>query len=214
MSVAARLKLLYWAAESGAWIIEDDYDSEYRYQGQPIPALQGLDQRERVIYTGTFSKVLFPGLRLGYLVVPPGLVGAFCTARRLMDVQSPIIPQAVLAEFIQGGYFARHLRRMRTLYGGRMMGLVETAEKHLNGRLEIETAEAGMHTIGWLPEGIDDVAAFHAAVEHDVEVTPLSHYYLGRCPRPGLVMGFTATPEAEVLPGVLRLLKALDSLNR
>ncbi len=213
MSVSARLKLLNWAAESDGWVIEDDYDSEYRYQGQPIPALQGLDQQERVIYMGTFSKVLFHGLRLGYLVVPQGLVEAFTTARRLMDVQSPLIPQAVLAEFIHKGYFARHLRRMRTLYSARLALLVETADKHLKGLLKIETAEAGMHTVGWLPEGVDDVAAFESAVRHRVELTPLSRYYLGRCPRPGLVMGFAATPEKELLPGVLRLRKALEDVN-
>lgn len=205
MSVANRLKLLNWSAESGAWIIEDDYDSEYRYSGQPIPALQGLDQAGRVIYIGTFSKVMFPGLRLGYLVVPPGLVEAFTTARRLMDVQSPVIAQAALADFIEEGHFARHLRRMRTLYRGRLRLLAATAEKHLKGLLDIETAEAGMHTVGWLPDGVDDVAAFEAAVRHGVELTPLSQYYLGRCPRPGLVLGFAATAEGEMERGVVRL---------
>lgn len=212
MSVSNRLKLLNWTAESGAWIIEDDYDSEYRYSGQPIPALQGLDQAERVIYIGTFSKVMFPGLRLGYLVVPPTLVEAFTTARRLMDVQSPIVPQAALADFIEAGHFARHLRRMRTLYGERMRLLAETADKHLAGLLEIETAEAGMHTVGWLPDGVNDVAAFEAAARHQVEVTPLSQYYLGRCPRPGLVLGFAATSEEEMEAGVLRLKTSLESL--
>jgi GntR family transcriptional regulator/MocR family aminotransferase len=214
MSVSNRLKLLNWAAESGAWIIEDDYDSEYRYSGQPIPALQGLDQSGRVIYIGTFSKVMFPGLRLGYLVVPPGLVEAFTTARRLMDVQSPIVPQAALADFIEQGHFARHLRRMRTLYGERMRLLVETAGKHLKGLLDIETPEAGMHTVGWLPEGVDDVAAFEAAVRHEVELTPLSKYYLGRCPHPGLVLGFAATSEEEILPGILRLKSAFDRAEK
>ncbi|MFZ0545227.1 MAG: PLP-dependent aminotransferase family protein [Candidatus Promineifilaceae bacterium] len=212
MSVSTRLKLLNWAAESGAWIIEDDYDSEYRYSGQPIPALQGLDQRERVIYIGTFSKVLFPGLRLGYLVVPRELVEPFVTARRLMDVQSPIVSQAALADFIEQGHFARHLRRMRTLYGERLKLLVEAAEQHLNGLLRVETAEAGMHTVGWLPEGADDEAAFAAAIRHEVEVTPLSQYYLGKCPRPGLVMGFAATSEEAVLPGILRLKLALEEV--
>ncbi len=213
MSVSNRLKLLNWAAESGAWIIEDDYDSEYRYSGQPIPALQGLDQSGRVIYIGTFSKVMFPGLRLGYLVVPPALVEAFTTARRLMDVQSPIVPQAALADFIEQGHFARHLRRMRTSYGARLKLLVKTADKHLDGRLQIETAEAGMHTVGWLPDGVDDVAAFEAAVRQEVELTPLSQYYLGRCPRPGLVLGFAATPEAEIEPGILRLGKVLGEVG-
>lgn len=212
MSVSTRLKLLNWAAESGAWIIEDDYDSEYRYSGQPIPALQGLDQGARVIYIGTFSKVMYPGLRLGYLVVPPALIDPFTTARRLMDVQSPIVAQAALADFIEEGHFARHLRRMRILYGRRLKLLVETAEQHLEGRLQIETAEAGMHTIGWLPDDKNDQAAFNAAAANEVELTPLSKYYLGRCPRPGLVMGFAATPEEEILPGIMRLKKALDSL--
>jgi GntR family transcriptional regulator/MocR family aminotransferase len=149
---------------------------------------------------------------LGYLVVPPALVKAFTNARRLMDVQSPIITQAVFADFIQDGYFSPHLRRMRTLYAERLVRLVQTAGPNMNGLIQIETAEAGMHTVGWLPDGVDDEAAFISAGRHQVEVTPLSHYYLGRCPRPALVLGFTATSPAEVLPGILRLRAALEEV--
>ena len=116
MSLARRLALLEWVRRSGAWVIEDDYDSEFRYSGRPIAALQGLDFTGRVIYLGTFSKVLFPSLRLGYLILPPDLVEPFTNARALVDRHSPLIEQAVLADFIAEGHFARHIRRMRALY--------------------------------------------------------------------------------------------------
>src|SRR5262249_16625529 len=116
MSLARRLSLLEWAARAGAWIIEDDYDSEYRYSGRPLPALQGLDKEGRVIYIGTFSKVLFPALRIGYLVAPPDLVTAFTTARGVLSRFTPSVEQAVIADFINEGHFARHIRKMRTLY--------------------------------------------------------------------------------------------------
>ena len=125
MSLTRRLELLGWAERSGAWVIEDDYDSEHRYTGRPLEALQGLDAEGRVVYVGTFSKVLFPALRLGYLVVPPDLTGAFTVARELVDRHPPTVEQAVLAEFIAAGHFGRHLRRMRALYAARQEALIE-----------------------------------------------------------------------------------------
>ena len=179
MSLQRRLALLEWASASGAWILEDDYDSEYRYAGRPLAALQGLDTAGRVIYAGTFSKVLFPALRLGYLVVPPELVDAFVAARALADRHSPSVTQAALADFIDGGHFARHVRRTRALYAERQAALVRAARRTLGGLLEVAPAEAGMHLMGWLPAGVDDRAAARAALARDVDAPPLS-----RLPRP------------------------------
>jgi GntR family transcriptional regulator/MocR family aminotransferase len=209
MSVARRLALLEWAAQRGAWIIEDDYDSEYRYSGHPIPAMQGLDLQRRVIYVGTFSKVLFPGLRLGYLVVPEELVAAFTAARALSDRQPPALEQAVLADFIEQGHFLRHLRRMRALYAERQAHLIELVHRELAGRLALAPSAAGMHLVGWLPADADDRAVAQRARAHGVEAPPLSAYALGRLPRPGLVLGYTAVEDQELAAGVRRLAAAL-----
>jgi GntR family transcriptional regulator / MocR family aminotransferase len=163
MSLARRLALLDWANRSGAWILEDDYDSEYRYSGRPLSSLQGLDDGGRVLYLGTFSKVLSPALRLGYLVVPPDLVDAFVAARALVDRHSPMMEQAVLVEFIAEGHFARHVRRMRSLYAERRDALVEALGRGLAGLIEVGAVDAGLHLVGWLPEGTDDREASRRA---------------------------------------------------
>lgn len=209
MSLGRRMELLRWAQRSGAWIFEDDYDSEYRYSGRPLEALQGLDGAGRVVYVGTFSKVLLPSLRLGYLVVPPGVAGAFAGARELADRHSPSIEQAVLADFIAEGYFARHLRRMRTLYAKRQAVLVEAAEKELAGLLDVRPAEAGMHLVGWLAEGADDRKASLRASTQGVEAPSLSVHRIEASPSPGLVLGYAAVGEIEILRGVRRLAAAL-----
>jgi DNA-binding transcriptional MocR family regulator len=159
MSLSRRLALLEWAQRVGAWILEDDYDSEYRYIGRPLPALQGLDKENRTVYLGTLSKTLFPSLRLGYLVVPPDLVDAFVAAKALADRHARSVEQAVLAAFIMDGHFDRHIRRTRLLYAERQAALVDAAAKYLGGLLEVRPAEAGMHLIGYLPEGKDDLLA-------------------------------------------------------
>ena len=215
MGLSRRLELLRWASGAGAWIVEDDYDGEYRYSGRPLEALQGLDAEGRVVYVGTFSKVLFPALRLGYLVVPPDLVDAFVAARELSDRHSPAVEQAVLADFIVEGHFARHVRRMRTLYSGRQTTLVEAAREELDGLLDVRPAEAGMHLVGFLPEGSDDREASRRAAAHGVEAPPVSAYVLKGAPypgcphRPGLLLGYAALNEAEILRGVRRLAAAL-----
>ncbi|MEM7113930.1 MAG: PLP-dependent aminotransferase family protein [Chloroflexota bacterium] len=209
MSVATRIALLNWAEAAGAWIIEDDYDSEYRYSGQPLPSLQGLDRNNRVIYVGTFSKVLFPSIRLGYLVVPPDLARVFAKARMLMDMQSPNVTQAALAEFMQAGHFVRHIRRMRTLYAARRAYFVSQAEAILGDKLRIIHADSGMHVVGWLASDLNDVAVMQAANKHDVEVMSLSQLYLDYCPRPGLVLGFCCVPKEQVRPGLERLRQAI-----
>jgi GntR family transcriptional regulator/MocR family aminotransferase len=216
MSLNRRLALLEWASASGAWILEDDYDSEYRYAGRPLAALQGLDTAGRVIYAGTFSKVLFPALRLGYLVVPPELVDAFIAARALADRHSPSVTQAALADFIDGGHFARHVRRTRALYAERQAALVRAAQRTLGGLLEVAPAEAGMHLMGWLPAGVDDRAAARAALARAVDVPPLSAYR-ARPTRPsargGLMLGYAAYAPREIDEACGRLALALRSVR-
>jgi GntR family transcriptional regulator/MocR family aminotransferase len=210
MSLARRLELLGWAGRSGAWVIEDDYDSEYRYTGRPLEALQGLDTEERVIYVGTFSKVLFPALRLGYLVVPPDLVDAFTAARELTDRHPPTAEQAVLAEFIAAGHLGRHLRRMRALYAARQEKLVEEISHRLPGLLDASPTKSGMHLVGWLPEGEDDKKASRRAAQQGVEAPPISLYTTHDNGRGGLMLGYAAVDEDQTRDGVSRLAKALQ----
>jgi GntR family transcriptional regulator/MocR family aminotransferase len=213
MSLPRRLALLKWASQAGAWVIEDDYDSEYRYAGRPLAALQGLDSEGRVIYLGTFSKVLFPALRLGYMIVPSDLVDAFMAARALADRHSPVLDQAALADFISDGHFARHIRRMRALYAERQAILVAAATQELAGLLQVDPAEAGMHVVGWLPQGVDDLEASRRAASHGVDAPPLSMYSLQPLRRGGLLLGYTAVGEEDIRQGVQRLAKALHSLK-
>lgn len=210
MSLARRLALLEWASRSGAFVIEDDYNSEYRYAGRPIASLQGLDRDGRVIYVGTFSKTIFPSLRLGCVVAPKDLTGAFVAARALADRHSPSLDQAILADFINEGHFARHMRRMRSLYAERQQVLVEAARRDLKGLLEVEPAEAGMHLVGWLPEGVSDVGASESAARRGVDVSPLSAYSVRPLPRGGLVLGYTSANARQIRDGVRRLARALS----
>ena len=207
MSLARRLSLLEWASRAGAWILEDDYDSEYRYAGRPLAALQGLDKEGRIIYLGTFSKILFPALRLGYLVVPPDLVDAFKNARAILSRFSPSIEQAVLTDFITEGHFARHIRRMRALYRQRQQCLIEAARRELGDALELEPNEAGMHLVGRLPRGTDDRAVSREADRLGVEASALSLYYVERARMSGLILGYAGYDEREIRKGV-RLLAA------
>jgi GntR family transcriptional regulator / MocR family aminotransferase len=205
MSAARRLKLLDWANRSGAWILEDDYDSEYRYESQPIAALQGLDRDSRVVYIGTFSKVLFPALRVGYLVVPADLVRRFAAVREAMDIFPPTLGQAVLADFIDQGHFARHLRRMRHLYRERRSVLVEALRKELGASTPVLGDRAGVHLTVGLPRGARDVEIAHRAARHGLWVMPLSSAYLGRAPRQGLVLGYGGTRTQDIPEAVRRL---------
>lgn len=209
MSLARRSRLLQWAATHDAWIVEDDYDSEFRYNGPPLASLQGLDVNGRVIYAGTFSKVLFPGLRLGYLVVPEDLVGAFTIARTVVHLTVPIFNQVVLADFIDGGHFTTHIRRMRTHYQERRDVLVEAVEREVGGCLELGPVDGGLHVTGWLPAGVDDEAVARRADALGVTVMPLSRFCLGPPPQPGLVMGFGAARPEMIAGGVRRLGQAI-----
>ena len=206
MSLARRLAVLDWAKRSGAYILEDDYDSEYRFAGRPLAALQGLDDANCVIYSGTFSKTLFPALRVGYLILPPALVDVFLAARRFIDIHPPQLQQAVLAAFISEGHFGRHLRRMRNLYAERRATLLRAMTAL---PLEIYAAETGMHCIGWLPTGMDDQAVARQAAQHDVEVTPLSKFSSMPMPRLGLLLGYAGVNEAQIWAGADRLASAI-----
>jgi GntR family transcriptional regulator/MocR family aminotransferase len=210
MSLARRLRLLEWARKSGALILEDDYDSEYRYAGRPVPALQGLDRHGLVLFTGSFSKVLFPSLRLGYLVVPPDLVDYVSATLSVTSRHSPLLEQAVLCDFITEGHFGRHLRRMREVYAERLSVLLQCARQSLTGLLEISGVEAGLQTVGWLSGGIDSELAAAAAAKRDVEVTPLSRYTHGRMACEGLQLGFAAMDPNEIRRGVRELTIALE----
>jgi GntR family transcriptional regulator / MocR family aminotransferase len=213
MTLARRLALLDWAARTGAWIVEDDYNGEFRYAGRPLPALQGLRPDGRVVYLGSFSKVFFPALRLGYLVAPLALVDAFVAARRFVDVHPPALEQAVLADFIAEGHFGRHIRRMRTLYAARAQALIEAAGRDLGGLLEIGSPAAGLHTVGWLAPGVDDQGAAPRAAAHGVWVQPVSHFAIEPLARGGLLLGFAAVDEAAIADGTRRLAAALRSLR-
>jgi GntR family transcriptional regulator/MocR family aminotransferase len=211
MSLRRRLALLAWANQTGAWVVEDDYDSEYRYAGRPLAALQGLDSEGRVIYLGTFSKVLFPALRLGYMVVPSDLVGTFAAACALAHCHPATIEQMALTDFIREGHFARHIRRMRVLYAERQAALVEAARRELAGLLDVHPAEAGMHLVGWLPPGIEDVTAAQRAAAQGVDVQPLSQYRLEPRPGAGLLLGYAAVDTREIREAVQRLAQALGA---
>jgi GntR family transcriptional regulator/MocR family aminotransferase len=208
MSATRRLQLLKWAQNAGSWIVEDDYDSEYRYESPPISSLQGLDTNSRVIYIGTFSKVLFPSLRLGYIVAPPDLFDHFAAVRQAMDICPSTINQAVLAEFIREGHFARHIRRMRQLYGERRRVLVEEIERELNSSCTIVGGEAGMHLTILINDAIQDCEIAAKAAKRNLWLTPLSLSYAGNTPQRGLVLGFGNSRATEI-PGAVRILKEL-----
>ena len=210
MSLPRRMALLAWARQRRAWIVEDDYDSEFRYAGRPLAALQGLDPAGRVIYTGSFSKVLYPSIRLGYLVVPDGVVDAFLAARALADRQSPGLEQALVAEFIAAGHFSRHLRRMRGIYAERQQILTAAAQRDLQGALELTGGEAGMHMVGWLAAPASDRGVSERAAALGIKATPLSTYAIRARIRPGLMLGYAALPERQIREGVRALAAVLE----
>ncbi len=212
LSLPRRLELLEWAKGSGGWIIEDDYDSEFRYVGRPLAALHGLDTSGCVIYAGTFSKVTFPSVRLGYLVVPSALVDVFAAVRSFADFAPPWLTQAVMTDFMTEGHFERHIRRMRALYKERQEALVSHGRRELAGLLEVQPSDAGMTLLGWLPPGSNDVAAAAAAKELKVDVLPLSSFAT-RPTRPGLLLGYAGVRDREIRDGTSRLAQALDLLR-
>ncbi len=212
MSASRRLALLDWARRNGSWIVEDDYDSEYRYGNLPIAALQGLDRDSRVIYIGTFTKILFPALRLGYVVLPADLVAPFVRVRRSMDVFSPIFPQAVLADFIRDGHFARHIRRMRLLCRQRRTVLVAALQRELGQLLRVLGDDAGMYLAAALPRGSRDREIATRTAARGLWTPPLSECYVEKARLQGLILGYgSATPE-EIDRGVSLLRTVIRSV--
>jgi GntR family transcriptional regulator / MocR family aminotransferase len=211
MSATRRMVLLNWAVRSGAWIIEDDYDSEYRFGSRPIASLQGLDTDARVIYVGTFSKVLFPALRLGYVVVPKDLVPAFSAARDAADIFSSTLYQAVLTDFIREGHFARHIRRMRMLYAERRGTLVKAIQLQMGDVAEVIGAEAGMHLVALLPRGINDVEVSRKAAQRGISAIPLSSCHSTPPARGGLILGYGGANLHQIHDGISKLRMSVQS---
>ena len=210
MSVGRRIAVLNWASRAGAFVIEDDYDSEYRFEGQPVPALQSLDNHSNVIFIGSFSKTLFPSLRVGYVVLPPSLADCFVSFRYRTDFRNSTFDQAVLCDFIVDGHLARHLRRMRNLYAGRLAALIEGSKQHLSGLLELSDVRAGLYTIGFLKNGMTSRQAETLAAAQGVEVLAVDRYTLRRPDPKGLLLGFAAYDETVIRQELLRLAKALS----
>ncbi|HEY8969316.1 MAG TPA: PLP-dependent aminotransferase family protein [Puia sp.] len=211
MPLAQRLKLLAWAREHRLWIIEDDYDSELRYHGKPIPSLQGLDTHGNVIYIGTFSKVLFPALRVAYMVLPDDAsFQSFRSLKALNDRQSPLVDQMILTDFIKEGYFHRHLRRMRSVYSVRLQCLLEELETHLSEYLSFTDPAAGMHLAAFFKKPVDEDRLLQAAARKGLVLLSLREYTIGTCHRPGILLGYSSFPEDKIRQAV-RTLKAIFS---
>ena len=207
MSLSRRLALLEWAKAHDAYVVEDDYDSEFRYQGRPIEAVQGLDTNHRTIYVGTFSKVLSPALRVGYMVLPPQLVEAFRAAKWLSDRHTPLLEQVALARFIEEGDFEQHLRRMRQVNARRRSALLDAVGAYLGPQVEVTGTNAGLHLLLWIRD-------FHRAEmetlqaqarSQDVGVYSVSGLYLSPPQRAGLLMGYACLSEPEIEEGIRRL---------
>ncbi|WP_019939500.1 PLP-dependent aminotransferase family protein [Bordetella sp. FB-8] len=195
MSLARRRMLLEYARQHGCWILEDDYDSEFRYGSRPLPSLQGLDESGLVLYAGSFSKTLFPGLRVGYLVVPEHLSSAFAVAVAELYREGQLITQSILAEFIREGHLSSHIRRVRNLYAERRVAMIAAIERHFGDSLEIHGGQAGLHLVLGLPPHVDDCLVTKEAFVRGVIVRSLSRYYMRRaCVRQGLLLGYASVP--------------------
>ena len=214
MSASRRLQLLEWSYKSGSWIIEDDYDSEYRFDSMPIASLQGLDRCSRVVYIGTFSKVLFPALRLGYVVIPPDLIDPFLAVRITADICPPPFLQKVLADFIEEGHFSRHIRRMRLLYRDRRSALLDSLKSELDIPFDVKGDQAGLHFSVTLTRGFRDHEVTERALRHKLWLTPLSTSYMEHPAPQGLVLGFSNVSVAEIPRAVKKMKDILHSLKK
>jgi GntR family transcriptional regulator / MocR family aminotransferase len=216
MSLPRRLQLLAWAKRYNTAIFEDDYDSEFRFSGRPLPAMQGLDHGDKVIFCGSFNKVMFPSLRLGYLVVPRNLIEVFACTKAMTTRHQSLLDQATLCDFIEQGHLGRHLRRMRKIYEERFSLLRSCAQQHLAQYLEISNIEAGLQTIGLLhaglPAGITAELVARRASLVDIDVVPLSRYCRTAHTPEALQIGFAAVQEKDMLPSVLKLARVFETL--
>jgi len=213
MSLTRRLELLAWAERQDAWIIEDDYDSEFHYRGRPIAAVQGLDTSGRVIYLGSFNKVLFPSLRLAYLVAPVDLVENVVAARALSDGHPPLLSQAALTDFIGEGHFGSHLRQMRALYQERRDVLLDALSTFVGSRLRLGPADTGMHVATWLTGACSDEAIVALGATRGLGMRTLSCHYIGQSPSRGLVLGFSGSPPDQLRRAARTLAEVLDAAD-
>lgn len=213
MPASRRIDFLNWAEANDSWIIEDDYDSEFRYGGRPIPALTSFDKGERSIYVGSFSKIFADGLRLGFLVAPPGLTDRFDETLRQFGTKASHFPQRALASFIETGEFHKHLRRMRRIYGERRRVLVDLLHDHLAGQVTFEDHQAGMQIALHLPAHLKDTAVSAAAARHDIICPALSAYCSSRPAVNGLLMGFAAFAPEEMTAPIKTLAEVLQTLR-
>jgi GntR family transcriptional regulator/MocR family aminotransferase len=213
MPLDRRMKVLDWARVNRTWLIEDDYDSEYRFEGRPVVALQGLDPAGRVIFVGTFNKLLFPALKLGYFVLPSELVDPFRSFRYATDLQGSGVDQAVLCDFISEGHLSRHIRRTRDLYGARREALVEGVRKYLSGQLTVSPVRAGLCSGAFLQNGMDSAEAESTAAAHGIESLGMHRFCL-HCEDPhGLLLGFGAFHESRIRTALIQLAAALEKRN-
>jgi GntR family transcriptional regulator/MocR family aminotransferase len=214
LPLGERLKLLQWAAKHQMWLLEDDYDSEFRYNGRPVPALKGLDDKGCVIYAGTFSKVLFPALRLGYMVLPSAeMAQQFKMVKSTIDRQNPVIDQAIVARFMEEGHFARHLRRMRALYKKQQDELTALLKKHLGEYLEANACDTGMHMIAWVRRPCNLPLLIKKAEEQEIVLQSVADYCIHFQQRDALIMGFTGFNAAHLEQSVLKLKKLFRELT-
>ena len=210
LSLERRLAIIDWAKQNGGWIIEDDYDSEFRFDGPPITSLQGLGGECCVIYVGTFSRILHPSIRLGYLVMPEALIDPFYQIKRFTDGGLSQLPQLALAEFMAAGHFTSHVRRMRKLYQHRREILRREMRKRFSGVLRRVESDGGMHSVFLLARGYSDVEICRQANALGVRVLPLSAYYAGEVKQQGLVVGFAAHDEAAIISGVKTIAQCIQ----
>ncbi|ATB46553.1 PLP-dependent aminotransferase family protein [Corallococcus macrosporus] len=211
LSLSRRMALLHWAERTRAVVIEDDYDSEFRHRGRPLTALQGLDEAGCVVYVGTFSKSMFPGLRLGFFVAPPPLVDAFASARAAFPAPASALEQAALAVFLEDGHFARHLRRMRVAYRERGEALLEALRADCAGALTPRSCDTGMQVSASLTAPLSDLSVRDEAARRGVEVAALSDYFSGRRREAGLVFGFGCVRPEALREGTRTLARALEA---
>lgn len=209
MRMEERLRLLDIAETSNSWVIEDDFDGEYRFQGRPVPAIQSMDRSGRVIYVGTFAKLLFPALRIGFMVLPPELAGRIVNALSTTGQFAPLLLQAALADFITEGHMSRHLKRMRRIYAQRRQLFRDIVAERLGDEIILSPAEAGIQVVGYLRPGIDDIEVSQAAARRAINVSPLSKYFQNTAPTQGLVLGYAACDAAQTREGVERLAAAI-----
>lgn len=214
MPLARRLELLAWSQRESVFIFEDDYDSEYRYSGRPIEALQALDSHGSVLYAGTFSKVMFPALRLGYLVVPEPLVQPVRTVKALLDTGSPSLPQLALVDFIQAGFFERHLHRLRMRNAARRAALLEAVDRYLGNHVIVSGVDAGLHVLLWLPQVPQrNVADLRKRAEQlGVGVYSVAPFYSVPPPQAGLLLGYASLPEKDITEGIRRLASVVRAI--